>query len=147
MEIKSKPIKQIEEEAEEDLKIRIDNTEEESARTPSLFNKYHKEYRIVKFELMSVEHTQKTLVYDKTMYFSGKAHPSVYEERPLGFKIMKPDIKTHIEGDPDYLKMSLQIHMLNAKLDYIHEKMKEINRRSYHISNIINTIKFKAGVN
>jgi hypothetical protein len=147
MDIKSKPITQLEEEAEVDMELRIDRTEEDSANTPKIFNKYHKEYRLVKTELMTNQLALKRLWIKKWYYYSGKAHPKVYEENPLDHKIMKSDVKMHIEADDDILKITYTIEILEIKKKFIEEKLREINNRSYHIGNIIKSIYFKHGIN
>jgi len=145
--IKSKPIEQIEEEAEVDMELRIDRTEEDSANTPKIFNKYYKEYRIVKTELIHSQLALKRMWRDKWYYYMGKAHPDVYKKQPLDHKIMKSDVKMHIESDDDILKLTFTIEMLEMKKKFIEDKLKEINNRSYHIGNIIKTLYFKQGIN
>jgi len=146
-EIKSKPINQIENESEIDLILRLDRTEEDSANTPKLFNKYHKEYRIVSTELLQAQMKMKPLWKRTWLYYSGKAHPNKYKRKPLDHKIMKSDLKMHIEADDDIIKLTYQIEMLELKQKFIQAKMKEINNRSYHIGNMIKTTLFKHGIN
>jgi hypothetical protein len=145
--MKSKTIDQIEKEAESDLILRMDKTEEDSASTPKIFNKYHKQLRLVSTELIQAQLSLKKLYRDKWMYYSGKAHPDIYKDKPLDLKIMKSDLKMFIESDSDVIKLSYQIEMLEMKKKYIKEKMKEINNRSFHIGNMIKTIYFKHGIN
>ena len=147
MDIKSKPIKQIEEEADKDLVLRIDQTDIDSANTPKLFNKYHREYRLVKSEFIRAGNSLLRLRRQKWFYYSGKASPEVYDREPLDMKFMKSDIKMIIDSDDEVVKMSYTMQMLEMKKKYIKEKMEEINRRSFLISNIIKTHYFKAGIN
>ena len=130
MNIKSKPIEQIEEEAEEDLKLRADRTEEDSAKTPVLFNKYHRQHRLVKTEFKRAGNTLLKLRREKWFYYMGKAHPDVYKKNPLDHKIMKSDVKMMIDTDDDVIKLTYTVEMLELKKDYIKEKLKAINRRS-----------------
>lgn len=146
IQIRSKSLKLIEDEAEVDLKLREDRTSEDSANTPVLFNKYHKQHRLVKTELIQSYNTMVRLRQKKWLYYSGKADPSVYEEKPLGHKVMKSDVKLFIESDEEILKLAYQIAMLEMKKKYIREKIDQINNRSYHITNIIKTQYFKHGI-
>ena len=143
--VKSKPIEQLEEEAEKDLEIRIDRTEDDMARTPTIFNKYHREYRLVKTELINAQNALIRLRRKLWLYYSGKAHPNEYDKKPLDHKIMKSDVKLMIESDDEYLKLSHLIDMLEMKRKYIREKLDAINRRTYEINNIIRTLEFKIG--
>jgi hypothetical protein len=147
MNTKSKPITQIEEEAEVDMELRIDRTELDSANTPKIFNKYHKEYRLVKTELITAQLALKKMWREKWYYYMGKAKPEEYNKNPLDHKIMKSDVKMHIESDDDIIKLTYTIEMLEMKKKFIEDKLREINNRSYHIGNIIKTIYFKHGIN
>ena len=145
--IKSKPIEQIEQEAETDLVLRMDRTEEDSANTPKLFNKYHKQYRIVKTEYIRAGNSLLRMRRQKWFYYSGKAEPKVYDKTPLDHKIMKSDLKMVIDTDDDVIKLTYTVELLEMKMKFIKGKMEEINRRSFHIRNVIDTIKFKNGSN
>lgn len=147
MKIRSKPIDQLEEEAEKDLVLRPDRVELDSANTPTLFNKYHKEQRLVQVELINAQAAFKKMWNRKWYYYMGKAHPDVYKENPLDIKIMKSDVKQFIESDDDILKLSVTIEMLDMKLKFIMKKLEQINYRSYHIGNMIKAQIFYAGQN
>lgn len=146
MKIRSKPIEQLEQEAEVDLELRLDRTDEDSLNTPTIFNKYHKEYRLVCTELINCQANMKRLWGKKWYYYMGKAHPDVYKEKPLNIKIMKSDVKMHIEADEDVLKLSTTIELLEMKKKFIADKLDVISKRSYHIGNAIKTIQFKHGI-
>lgn len=147
MDIKSKPIEEIEREAEEDLKLRADRTEEDQARTPTLFNKYHRQQRLVRTEFIQVGNSLIRLRRDKWFYYMGKASPEVYEKNPLGHKIMKSDVKMMIDSDDDVVKLTYIAEMLEMKKKYLKEILTTINRRSHEIHNIIKTQYFKHGIN
>ncbi len=145
--MKSKPIIQIEEEAEVDMVLRQDRTELDSVETPKIFNKYHKQLRLVRTELIQAQNNMIRLRKKKWLYYSGKAHPNEYNDKPLDHRIMKSDVKMFIESDDDVLKIAYQVEMLEMKKKYIKEKMKEINNRSFHIGNAVKTLYFKHGIN
>lgn len=147
MRIRSKTLDQLEEEAEKDLELRPDRIELDSANTPKLFNKYHKQQRLVQTELINAEAAFKKLWNRKWYYYMGKAHPDEYKKKPLDIKIMKSDVKQFIESDDEILKLSVTIQMLEMKLKFIMKKMEQINYRSYHINNMLSAQKFYAGQN
>lgn len=145
--IKSKPIEELESEAEDDLKLRSDRTGEDSANTPFLFNKYHRQYRIVSSEYIQAGNSLLRLRRERWFYYTGKADPEVYKDNPLDHKIMKSDLKMFIDSDDEVIKLTYIVELLDMKKKYIKDKLEEINRRSFHIGNIIKTQYFKHGIN
>ena len=143
--VKSKSIEEIEKESAVDLELRIDRTEVDSAETPRIFNKYNKQLRIVESELIRSELALKRLWRKKWYYYYGKADPEEYKKNPLKYKVMKSDLKMHIESDDDILKLTYTIEMLDMKKKFIEKIMKEISSRSFHIGNILRTMEFKKG--
>lgn len=144
--IKSKSIEEIEREAEVDLILREDRTEEDSANTPTLFNKYHRQYRLVKTEFIRAGNTLLKLRRDKWFYYTGKAHPDVYKKNPLDHKYLKTEVKMLIDSDEDVIKLTYTVEMLDMKKKLIKDKLDAINRRSYEIGNIIKSQYFKHGI-
>jgi len=147
MRIQSKPITQIEEEALIDLELRPDRVELDSTNTPSIFNKYNKELRLVKTELINAQAAYKKLWNKKWYYYMGKSHPDEYKKKPLDIKIMKADVKQFILADDDVLKLGVTIEMLEMKQKYIMDILAQINYRGYHIGNCIKAQIFYAGKN
>lgn len=151
MKIKAKTIEQIEADAEEDLKLREDRTEEDSATTPILFNKYHRQYRLVDTEYIEAGKKLLKARRDKWFYYSSKADPDKYDPKkggvPLKHKYLKTDVKMLIDSDEEVIKLTYIVERLEAKKKFIKSIMEEINRRSFHIGNIIKTQYFKHGIN
>ena len=146
MNMKSKSLSEIEDEALEDLTIREDQLEYESARTPSLFNKYYKQYRLIRTEIVLVEKELKILRFKKKEYYSGKADPSVYTKKPLNIRILKSDVKTYVDGDQDIINLETHIDLLKIKRDTIKAILDNIGTRTYHINNMLKSIYFKHGI-
>lgn len=145
--MKSKSLDELQAEAEEDMALREDRTDSDSAATPVIFNKYHNQLRLVTTELIRAQNVYKRLWFKKWYYYAGKAHPRVYEKDPLDHKVMRADLKLHIEADDEILKQTYIVEMLEMKKKFIEKKMQEINNRSHHIRNMVQTIKFKHGIN
>lgn len=145
--LKSMPIELIEEEAEKDLRLREDRTEEDSAITPQLFNKYHKQYRIVETEYIRAGNSLLMTRRERWLYYTRKASPEVYKKHPLDNKVMKSEVKMMVDTDDEVIKKTYIVEMLEMKKKYIKSIMEEINRRSFHIGNIIKTQYFKHGIN
>ena len=145
--IKSKTLELLKEEADEDMILRIDRTDADALDTPKIYNKYHKEYRIVKNELLAQQLNMKKMWLHKWLYYSGKSDPKVYKEKPLQLKIMASNVKMFIEGDEDIIKLAYIIGMMENKLEFLEGTLLEIGKRSFHIKNAIDSLKFKHGVN
>jgi len=139
-------LREIEEEAEKDLELHADRTAEESARIPTLFNKYYQQYRLVKTEMILMETHISRLRRQKWYYYSGKADPEVYREKPLDVKLMKNDIKMHIDSDPEVVDLTERYKLLELKKDTLKAILDVIGKQTYMINNIIKTLYFKHGI-
>ena len=100
-------IEELERQSKEDLKLSIDSLEYDSIRTPQINHKYIKELLIAKDLYSRYEFDLKRLKKRKWLYYSGKANPEVYVEKPLDLKIMKSDLKMFIESDKDVIEKFL----------------------------------------
>lgn len=139
-------LREIEQEAEKDLELHIDQTAEESARIPSLFNKYYQQYRLVKTEMILMNSHITKLRRDKWYYYSGKAAPEIYKNNPLDIKLMKNDIKMHIDSDPEIINLTERYDLLELKKETLKEILGVIGKHSYMINNIIKTLYFRHGI-
>lgn len=143
---KSKSLEKIQDDAEIDLAMRIDQTAEDSSATPKIHNKYLREYHLVKHELMVAELATKRMWREKWLYYSGKSEKTVYDKKPLSIKIMKADVKMFIESDDEMAKLIMKTRMLDNKRSFLKRTLDEIARRSFHIKNVVETLKFQHGV-
>lgn len=138
-------IEELERQSKEDLKLSIDSLEYDSIRTPQINHKYIKELLIAKDLYSRYEFDLKRLKKRKWLYYSGKANPEVYVEKPLDLKIMKSDLKMFIESDKDVIELEYKLSFIKRKIFLIEKIIEECNRRSYHINNAIKMLKFKNG--
>lgn len=130
---------------EQDSKIDPDNLHIESIKIPSLHSKYHNIYNNILL-LKKMEETKlKILKKEKWMYYSGKAEPEVYIERPFDHKVLKPDMEKYLDADDDLIKSVSKIEYYQAMLSYLDSILKTILNRTYQIKNAIEFMKFTAG--
>ena len=73
---------------DEDSKIDNDELHTESTKVPSLHSKYYKIYNNILVLKKGQENKYKVLRRDKWEYYSGKASPEVYVEKPFDFKVL-----------------------------------------------------------
>ncbi len=147
LQFKSLTLEQLQDEVEKDLELRTDRCDQDSANTPKIHNKYHRQYRLVKEEYNLAEIRFKALWREKWLYYSGKKPREFYDEHPLQLKIMKSDVKMFIESDEDIMQATVVLRKLENKLGFLRRVIEEINRRSFHIKNVVETLKFINGVN
>ena len=70
----------------------------ESTKVPALHAKYYKIYTNI-LTLKKAQETQyKILKKDKWIYYSDKASPEVYKEKPFDYKVLKADLDKYF-GD------------------------------------------------
>lgn len=146
--IKSKLLSELKEMADEQLELRLDQTDIDAINTPKIFNIFHKEYRLVSQELITKELAMKKLYKDLWLYYSCKGSPEVIARKGgsnPSLRVEKSHLKIFIEGDDEFLKLLLDIEMTKNKKSFLQRVLDQINQRNWHIRNAIETMKFKNG--
>lgn len=111
--------------------------DQSSMRIPQLHHKYlvyHTEFSLL-LKKKTLEH--KKLTHEKWLYYSGKADPAVYVNKPFQHKILKSDVKNWIEVDSDIQKMTLELEYYHTIIHFLDEVMKQIHQMSFNIKNAI----------
>ena len=82
-------LEEIQELVDKDLKINDSELDLESIKTPQIHNKYMK--LLTKFKLMLSRNESEFHITKKQKweYYTGKADPSVYAEKPFNLKILR----------------------------------------------------------
>jgi hypothetical protein len=130
---------------EQDSKLDPDNLHSESIKIPSLHAKYYKIYNNILLLKKIEENKFKILRKEKWMYYSGKADPEVYKEKPFDHKVLKPDIDKYMDADEEIMKTSSKIEYFQTMLNYLDSILKTILNRTYQIKNAIEFMRFTAG--
>lgn len=135
--------------AKSDLgRINKDELIAESARIPEVFHKYHTLYRGVKAEKISIQKEVKEKTKFYWEYYSGKADPQVYKERPLGKQYKTADVlKIVIAADPEMAELAKKQELLDEKEAALVSILDQINQRQWHIRNMNESMKFFNGNN
>jgi hypothetical protein len=144
--------------------LRRDMTDWEASRLPSLLVKYRKILYYEKLELERMKSAMMPLLRFKKEYYGGKCDLEVYKKHPFDLKlegkttkikvkdginvpeIIKDEITMYVEADPDVIKAKELVTAQLEKVEFVKDQTNEISKRSYSISNIINTQRFKAGL-
>jgi hypothetical protein len=130
-----------------DIDLKIDDTEldMESSRTPQLHNKYLKLYTQCSLQLKKTRDDRKSLQRDKWEYYTGKADPSVYMDKPFDLKILKADVGMYIDADAEYQLITQKEEYIKTVVDYLERILKQITSRQWEIRNTIEWKKFLHG--
>lgn len=120
--------------------------DEATLRIPQLHHKYltlHSEY-----VLLAKKKTQelRTLEHRKWLYYSGKAAPEEYEDKPFEHKVIKSDVQHWVGVDEQIQRVEMQIDYYNATVNVLSEILKQIHQMSYNIKNAIEWRRFTGGV-
>ena len=117
-----------------------------SINIPQLHQKYltlHSEYTLL---LTKKRQEKKKAEHIKYLYYSGKAMPEEYEDKPFPYKVMKNEVPGWIEVDEDIQKIDLKVEYYCATIKVLEEILKQINQMSFNIKNVIEWRRFVGGV-
>ena len=130
---------------EKKLKINDTELDLEALKTPQLHNEFLKHYN--KFKLMKTKASAElaTIKLHKWEYYTGKADPMVYQQKPFNLKILKQDVDKYIEADEDYQKIKQKVDYLETIVDFLDRTIRQISNRGFTIKNAIDWRKFTSG--
>ena len=138
-------LEELQEQVDKDLKINETELDLESLKTPQLHNKYLKHYNNFKLLMTRAESDYKILKRVKWEYYTGKASPEVYKQKPFNLKIMKSDLDKYLDSDEDLIKSKQKIEYLETVVNYLDRTLKIIGGRDWQIRNSIEWRKFTSG--
>ena len=130
---------------DDDSKIDNDELHLESTKVPSLHSKYYKIYNNILVLKKGQENKYKVLRRDKWEYYSGKASPEVYVEKPFDFKVLKADLDKYLDADDELIKCISKIDYYDIMLSQLESVLKVIQNRTYQIKNAIEWQRFIRG--
>ena len=130
---------------DKDLKINDTELDLESLKTPQLHNKYCKELTKFKLLLTKAEDDVRTMRRTKWEYYTGKADPQVYAEKPFDLKILKTDIDKYLDSDQELQRLSQKVSYLQVTVDFLDRTIRTITNRTFTIKNAIDWRKFTSG--
>ena len=130
---------------EEDSKIDEDNLHSESTKIPSLHAKYYRILNNILLMKKLEENKFKQIKKEKWQYYTGKADPEVYIEKPFDHKVLRQDVDKYMDSDEDLIKVLNKIDYFQVMLNYLDSILKTINNRTFQIKNSIEWQKFIRG--
>ena len=138
-------LNELQNEVDRDLKIDDTELDLESIRTPQLHNKYLKHYTKYSLQLKKAQDNYKELYKEKWEYYTGKASPDTYREKPFDIKVLKSDVGIYLDADKDLQEVGQKEAYLAAVVTYLEKVLREINNRNWNIRNAIEWKKFIHG--
>ena len=120
--------------------------DESAINIPQLHQKYltlHSEY-----VLLSKKKAQdlRNIQHKKYLYYSGKATPEEYEEKPFNYKVMKSDVNNWISVDEEVQRVEMKLEYYYTVIKTLEEILKQVNQMSYNIKSAIEWRRFTNGV-
>ena len=127
----------------------IDKTElaDEAIKIPKLHHKYYSLLSKERASLKKLELDMKHLKLDKYEFYTqgpNELTPKEWKLPPKGM-ILKADIPMYLEADPEIIRLSLKIGLLQEKLELLESIIKSLGNRGYNIKAAIDWQKFTMG--
>ena len=138
-------LEELHQQADVDLKIDDTELDLESIRTPQLHNKYLKLFTKYSLQLKKAKDDYDGLYKEKWEYYTGKASPDTYREKPFDIKVLKSDVYIYLNADEELQKLGQRIEYLKIVVVYLERVLREINNRNWNIRNTIEWKKFLHG--
>ena len=132
--------------ADKDLKLNDTELDLESLKTPQLHNKYSKFHNQYINLIKKAEQDRDVMIREKWEYYTGKADPSVYQEKPFNLKVLRQDVDKYLKSDSELIKLEQNVTYIQSVVDYLDKTIRLIANRSFQIKNAIEWRKFTSGV-
>ena len=129
---------------------KIDETElgMESAKIPSIHNKYLKIFMGERVALKKLYAKKKKTERILLEYYLGELDKDELQElgRDQFFKkLLKNEVQLYIESDDMFIDITLELAMQQEKVDYLESIIKSLNNRGFQIKSAIDWNKFVTG--
>jgi len=131
---------------EKDSKIDEVMLDNSTLQIPRLHQKYltlHSEYSLL---LKQKELQLRQMKHEKWLYYSGKAAPEAYEDKPFHYKVLKGEVSSWVEVDEEISKVEMKLQYYGVVIRTLEEILKQIHQLSFNIKNIIEWRRFTGGV-
>ena len=138
-------LKDIQAEAQKDLKLDLGNLTVLSLRIPLLHNKY---YKILLMELAiqrKIKRHYDMLYRNRWRYYLGKEDDEVYEAEPFDEKVLRQDVGMYLAADEKLQEAKEKLEFQKEKVDYVQSTIQQINNLQWQIKNTITWQQFTQG--
>ena len=111
--------------------------DESSMKIPQLHAKYitlHSEYTLL---LKKAKQEQNRIIHLRTLYYSGRGTPDMYEDSPFDFKLIRSEVPSWVAVDESVNKVEMKVALYETTLNTLNEILKQIHQLSFNIKNMI----------
>jgi len=111
--------------------------DEASIKIPQLHSKYitlHGEFTLL-LKKSKQEHNK--IIHLRTLYYSGRGEPEMYEETPFNFKLIRSEVPSWVAVDETVNKIEMKVALYETTLNTLSEILKQIHQLSFNIKNMI----------
>lgn len=134
------------EEADADLHIEYSgDIGKQVADQMSIFTKWAKRLKQASYELNLHNIKGEKLNADLWMYYTGKADPQVYRDRPMDNRFLKSEVKEAISADEIMMKHKIKGMLISEKVKTLEMIVQQIKDRGWALKNITEWKKFMSG--
>lgn len=116
-----------------------------SMKIPQLHAKYitlHNEYSLL---LKKAKQEQNRIIHLRTLYYSGRGTPDMYEDAPFDYKLIKSEVPSWVAVDESVNKVEMKVALYETTLNSLSDILKQIHQMSYNIKNMIEWRRFVGG--
>ena len=138
-------LEELQQSVNKDFKLDDTELDRESVNIPLLHNKYLIHFNKFNLLLKKADQEHKTLTKEKWEYYTGKADPSVYQQKPFDIKVLKADVHIYMDSDPELQKADQKVAYLDQIIKYLEQVLRGVNNRTFLIKNAIEWKKFTSG--
>ena len=138
-------LEELQQSVNKDFKLDDTQLDVESVNIPLLHNKYLIHFNKFNLLLKKAEYEHKSLLKEKWEYYTGKADPSVYKEKPFDIKVLKADVHIYMDSDPELQRADQKVAYLDQVIKYLEQVLRGVNNRTFLIKNAIEWKKFTSG--
>lgn len=121
---------------------------DESLKKPLLHFKYYKILIEETIVLKKMENDLKQLKLDKYVFYADGPTKETQQKQwiyPVKGIILKKDVPSYVDADPDIIESNIKTEIQQQKVDYLISIIKTVSDRDWSIKNAIEVIKFNAG--
>lgn len=133
-----------------DVDSKIDRSElgDEALRISQHHNKYYRIFANERLVLRKYETELKQLKLAKQEFFilgpTEETHAKGWQLPPQG-KVLRSDVGSYIDADPDVINLTLKIGLQHEKIDLLDSIIRSLRDRNFNIRAAIDWEKFKVG--
>ena len=116
-----------------------------SMKIPQLHAKYltlHNEYNLL---LKKGKQEMNKIIHLRTLYYSGRGTPEMYEDTPFNHKLIKSEVPSWVAVDEFVNKVEMKVALYETTLNTISEILKQVHQMSYNVKNVIQGRTFVGG--